>query len=92
MQTTFISIQAIKAAINYEHQATPATALAIGPTMHERRTNVARMRHSFSLEGLQPDSADAALQAAYIKGTASLADMLAHATAFALRCAAHEAA
>jgi hypothetical protein len=90
MQTTFISIQAIKAAINYEHQATPGHAVPLGPTTHERRTNVARMRHSFSLEGLQPDDTDAALQAAYIKGTVTLADMLAHATVFALRCAARE--
>lgn len=62
------------------------------PNRNERAAHVARMRHSFSLEGLQPDTTDAALQAAYVHGTITLADMLAHATAFAHRCASPAAA
>lgn len=52
-------------------------------TSHERRAHVARTRHSFTLEGQQPDPFDAALQAAYVNGTVTLADMLAHAFAYA---------
>lgn len=52
-------------------------------TRPERRAHVARMRHSFALEGQHPDPFDFALQVAYTNGTVSLADMLAHATAYA---------
>lgn len=52
-------------------------------TSHERRAHVARMRHNFAMEGEHPDAFDAALQAAYVRGTATLADMLAHAHAYA---------
>jgi len=48
-----------------------------------REHHVAQMLANFRLEGLGPDNADLQLQSAYIEGTATLDDMLAHARSFA---------
>lgn len=52
-------------------------------TREERKRHVVQMLVNFRLEGLEPDTADKQLQAAYIDGTATLDDMLTHARSFA---------
>lgn len=52
-----------------------------------RQLYVAQMLSNFRLEGIEPDEADKQLQAAYIDGTATLTDMLAHASQFAAAAA-----
>jgi hypothetical protein len=47
----------------------------------ERERHVAQMLANFRLEGFEPDPTDKRLQAAYIEGTVTLNDMLAHARA-----------
>lgn len=51
-------------------------------TASQRAHHVARMRASFAIEGMNPDPVDVSMQARYIDGSASLADLLAYATAF----------
>jgi hypothetical protein len=48
---------------------------------------VSQMLSNFRLEGIEPDKADKQLRAAYIDGTATLDDMLAHASQFAAAAA-----
>ena len=54
--------------------------------MEERRRHVGAMNANMRLEGLVPDTSDKALQAKYIKGEASLYDLLAHAYEYARKC------
>jgi hypothetical protein len=49
----------------------------------DRERHVAQMLANHHIEGYEPDEADKQLQAAYIDGTASLDDLLAHARQFA---------
>lgn len=51
-------------------------------TREERAHHVAQMRANFRIEGLEPSEEDARLQEAYIDGTASIEDLLAHAEEF----------
>jgi len=52
-------------------------------TAEERRRRIETMRANFAQEGMHPDAEDRALQERYIEGTATLADLLAHARAYA---------
>ncbi len=52
-------------------------------TQADREHHVAQMLANHRIEGYEPDDADKQLQAAYINGTATLDDMLAHARWFA---------
>lgn len=52
-------------------------------TAEERRRRIETMRANFAQEGMQPDAEDLALQERYIEGTATLADLLAHAREYA---------
>lgn len=49
----------------------------------DRDRHVAQMLANHRIEGYEPDEADKQLQAAYIDGTATLDDLLAHARQFA---------
>lgn len=53
----------------------------------DRERHVAQMLANHRIEGYEPDEADKQLQAAYIDGTASLDDLLAHARQFAAAAA-----
>ena len=52
-------------------------------TRADREQHVAQMLANHRIEGYEPDDADKQLQAAYIDGTATLDDILAHARSFA---------
>ena len=52
-------------------------------TRADRERHVAQMLANHRIEGYEPDDADKQLQAAYIDGTATLDDLLAHARQFA---------
>lgn len=54
-----------------------------GITATERARHVHQANANQAIEGLYPDAADKEIQARYIAGTASLADLLAHAKTFA---------
>jgi hypothetical protein len=56
-------------------------------TRDDRERHVAQMLVNFGLESIEPDDADKQLQAAYIDGTATLDDLLAHARQFAAAAA-----
>jgi hypothetical protein len=53
-------------------------------THHLRRQHVSKMRVSFALEGLEPNSDDLANHQMYIDGKISLDDMLTYARNFAI--------
>lgn len=52
-------------------------------TAPERARHVYQANANQGIEGFQPDASDKAIQAKYIAGTATLADLLAHAQKFA---------
>ena len=52
-------------------------------TRADREHHVAQMLANHRIEGYEPDDADKQLQAAYIDGTATLDDLLAHTRQFA---------
>lgn len=54
----------------------------------ERERHVAQMLANHRIEGYEPDDADKQLQAAYIDGTATLDDLLKHASEFSGKCQA----
>jgi len=52
-------------------------------TSTERARNLHQANANQAIEGFHPDETDKAIQAMYIAGTATLADLLAHAQKFA---------
>lgn len=52
-------------------------------TQAQRAHHVAQMRANFAIESMVPDRNDIILQERYVAGTVTIADMLAHARAFA---------
>lgn len=52
-------------------------------TRSDRERHVTQMLANSRLEGIEPDESDKQLQVAYISGTVTLNDMLAHARSFA---------
>ncbi|MEJ7804786.1 MAG: hypothetical protein WKG03_02550 [Telluria sp.] len=63
----------------------PTTLLTFGE-IETRRRRVDAMNANMRLEGMLPDELDKAMQAKYIKGEASLYDLLAHAYEYARKC------
>jgi hypothetical protein len=60
-------------------------------TAAERQAHVTQMNANQSIEGLEPDAADKEIQAKYVAGTASIADLLKSAQQFADQARADQA-
>ncbi len=63
------------------------TATITVTTTQQRTRAVAQTRANFALEGMLPDRGDLLMQERYIAGKATIADLLAHAKAFAMLAA-----